>query len=178
MSKVKTRSIVWSYLDLLDPTRIYVVPSGFSKIRLASCSLDWSNTQNYVGYMIDSTLTETTASGEAIPQVANDRWFIPNAKLDIGGVDLTGTFPGEYYVSFSMTYATRVPPFVSFVIEGVDAPDNRVAVLTPANNRIDNGENGTTFNIVDKNLKIRLIDPWGNSINNCTFSATITFVGE
>lgn len=175
---IKPKVQVWSYLDLLDPNRIFVVPTGYNQLCLAACSCDWGKTRDQIGFKINPNIqlplfdSNGQQTGQ-VPDAVNDRWFIPQGVVTIDGKDLTGTFPGSYYESYSTTYSYRVPPFVSFSIEGVDAPDNRVAILTPANEQINNGAVGTMFNIVDRNLKIRLYDAWGHSINNMTFCATI-----
>lgn len=172
MSTKKARTIVWSYLDFLDPNRIFVVPNGYSRICLSSCSCDWGKTSESIGFFFQ---TVQPIVGDIVTDL-NDRWFTPNATLTINGQDMKNKFPGEYYESYSVTYSTRVPPFVSLVIEGVDAPDNRVAIMTPVNNAMNYGITGPVFNIVDKNFRIRLLDSWNHLINNMTLSVTIIFL--
>lgn len=172
MTTKKTRTIVWSYLDFLDPNRTYVVPNGYSRICIASYSCDWGETAQRVGYSF--ILNNRGPNGASLPIVTNnDRWFTPQAPVVVNGENLKDTFPGSYYQSYSITYSTRVPPFVSLVIEGVDAPDNRVAIITPNNNSMNNGITGPIYNIVDRNFKIRLLDAWNHLINNMTLSVTI-----
>ncbi|MDE6589979.1 MAG: hypothetical protein K2K53_06485 [Oscillospiraceae bacterium] len=182
---VRPRTLVWSYFDLLDPNRTYVIPAGYSRVQVAAASLDWGVTAEQIGLRFDPAGTDTNTDGTPIPMGLNTRWLTPNGQMfsyvtanngSTTAQSLKGTFPGNYFTSFSTTYATRIPPFVSLVIEGLDAPDGRVAVLSPACQHIDNGQNGVVFNVVDKNMKVRLVDPWGRTINNLTFSATITLL--
>ena len=180
MASRKTRSYVLSYFDLLDPNKITVIPNGFSKLQIATCAVDWGTTASQIGARLDANAPDRLADGTPIPLADNTRWMTPYATVVSSGgtatFPLNGTMPGEYFTSFNTTYATRVPPFVSLIVEGVDAPDNRVAVLTPGLQFVDNGANGTVFNIVDKNMKVRLVDPWGKTIINMAFSATITLL--
>ena len=189
MTTRKTRSIVLSYADLLDPNRILVLPGGYSRVQLAQLACDWGETAKQLGAKIDTKANLRLADGTALPLAMNTRWMVPNAQLfsfcwdndgaepgTSTGFDVTGTLPGQYFTSFSVSYAQRVPMFIAFVVEGLDAPDGRVAVLSPALQAISNGSAGTIFNVVDKNLKIRLIDPWGNIIINPTFTATFTLL--
>ena len=169
----RSRSLVWSYIDLPDPNRVFVVPGGFSRIQVANISMDWGATIAQVGMNLIGTVN---TAGIA----RNTRWLTPGSRLYTGNAttptDITQLYPTQYFESFSTTYATSVPAFVSLVIEGVDAPDGRVAVLTPANSQISLGQAGVVFNIVDKNLKMRLLDPFGRNINNITFTVTLTLL--